>query len=387
MRVLHVVEAFGGGVFEVVKTLAQGLDDRGDEVAIAYGRRPETPSSVRESIAPEVELFALPWRRHSPVSHLRAARSLRSLIRRWRPDVVHLHSSFAGLIGALTLPSGVASIYTPHGYSFTMLDQGRAKRAAYRALERLTAKRVTAIGAVSEAEAAAAREIDAASSLIVVRNGIPELDQPDTHPPEQFVGNRPSLITLGRITAQHLPAETARILAAVSDLAEVAWVGGGGRGDVPASVVIDQGVPVTGWLDRQDAQRRLSAATACLHWTAWDGQPLSVMEAMANDVIVIAHDIPATREMLGPAQVCAGEEEAIRLLRRLLSDDSQRERMLASQRERRRLYSADRMVTEWRSAYERIARRSSGHEPASTEPQVNLPNRPERAAVGRPSHP
>ena len=37
------------------------------------------------------------------------------------------------------------------------------------------------------------------------------------------------------------------------------------------------------WLPLLDNQRleRLAGATAYLHWTAWDGQPLSVLEAMA----------------------------------------------------------------------------------------------------------
>ena len=67
LRILHVSEAFGGGVFEIVKTLAERLATAGDTVAVAYGRRPETPAEVGDHVDPAVELMPLPWgERRSP---------------------------------------------------------------------------------------------------------------------------------------------------------------------------------------------------------------------------------------------------------------------------------------------------------------------------------
>ncbi len=360
LRILHVSEAFGGGVFEIVTTLSERLAAAGHTVAIAYGRRPETPQRVGERVGPAVASFPLPWGARAGAEQLRAARALRRLVAEWRPSLVHLHSSFAGVVGSLVLPAAIPKIYTPHGYSFTMLDQGRARRAAYRQLERLTARRVDLVGAVSEAEAKIARTVAPEGRVLVVRNGIPELDATALPGPLPPLGTPPRVITLGRVTAQHLPAETARILAAVSDLAEVAWVGGGGRGDVPNSVVTELGVPVTGWLPRSDAQVRLREAAVCLHWTAWDGQPLALLEAMADDVVVVARDIAPTREIVGPDQVCGSEREAIELTRRILTEPELRRELLESQRRRRGDYGAQRMADEWQEVYRRVA----GPEPA-----------------------
>lgn len=356
LRVLHVVEAFGGGVFEMVKALSERSAAAGDTVAIAYGRRPETPADVRDRIAAEVELRPLSWgARTTPLQPLRAARELRHLRERWRPDVVHLHSSFAGVVGSLALGRSTPTVYTPHGYSFTMRDLGRARRLAFRALERLTAHRVSLVGAVSEAEAAAARQVAPADRVVVVRNGIPELDDPPADRPLPPLPDRPLAITMGRITAQHLPAETARILAAVEDVAKIEWVGGAGRGDVPATVVTDLGVPVSGWMARPKALERLRAATVCLHWTAWDGQPLTLLEAMADDVVVIARDIEATREILGAAQVRSDEREAVALLREVLGSEALRRQLIESQRARRAEYGAQRMADEWQAIYRQLA--------------------------------
>lgn len=359
LRILHVVEVFGSGVGEVAKTLAERLAEGGDTVAIAHGRCPETPAEVRAFVAPSVELYELPWERRSALEQLRAGHELRALVRRWRPDVVHLHSSFAGLVGALALKRSIPSTYTPHGYSFTMLDRSRPRRFAYRTLERLTASRVDLVGAVSEAEAEDARRVAAARKVTVVRNGIPELDDVESEP-DRPASARPRVVTVGRIAAQHLPPATTRILASLSDLADVAWVGGGGRSPALESAVRDGGVTVTGWLRREEVQEMLRSSIACLHWTAWDGQPLAILEAMANDVVVIASDIPATREILGPRQVCASEEEAARLLRELIVRPALRRELLESQRQRRGEYGARRMAAEWRTVYERIVPGRSG---------------------------
>jgi glycosyltransferase involved in cell wall biosynthesis len=355
LRILHVVEVFGSGVGEVAKTLAERLAAGGDTVAIAHGRCPETPAEVRGFVTPDVELYELPWERRSAREQLDAARELRALVRRWQPDVVHLHSSFAGVVGALSLRRSMPSTYTPHGYSFTMLDRSRSRRFAYRMLERFTASRVNLVGAVSEAEAEDGRRVAPARKVTVVRNGIPELDDPAGGGARPAAA-RPRVVTVGRIAEQHLPPATARILASVSELADVTWIGSGGRSPELEAVVREQGVEVTGWLPRAEVQSMLSSSIACLHWSAWDGQPLSILEAMANDVVVVASDIPATREILGPRQVCASEEQAMKLLRAILVKPALRRELLRSQRERRVNYSARRMAAEWRTVYERMAR-------------------------------
>ncbi|HVW48649.1 MAG TPA: glycosyltransferase family 4 protein [Solirubrobacterales bacterium] len=357
LRVLHVAEAFGGGVLEMIATLAAGGAAAGDEVTVAYGRRPETPVDPRSKIDPAVELVSLGWESRGAAEQARAWRRLRRLVAARRPDVVHLHSSFAGVAGAIALPAAQPTVYTPHGYSFTMADRGPAANLAFRAIERLTARRATVVGAVSEAEAAAAREVAPADRIVVVRNGVPELDDLPLDGPEPPRPEPRRAIVLGRITAQHLPAASARILGGVADVGEIEWVGGGGTDPAELETVTAGGVPVSGWLDRAEVMQRLADATALLHWTGWDGQPLSILEAMAADVVVVGHDIEAVREILGPGQVAAEEAEATAMLRRALTDPEWRRAAIESQRHRRLRYGAARMVTEWRALYRQLSAR------------------------------
>jgi glycosyltransferase involved in cell wall biosynthesis len=159
---------------------------------------------------------------------------------------------------------------------------------------------------------------------------------------------------MGRTVPQRQPEACARILAELDGTAAVAWIGGGGpEGDAAAGfrALMRSGIEVTGWISRHEAMERLAGATAYLHWTAWDGQPLSVLEAMARDVVVVASDIPANRELVGAEQVCADEAAAVRLLRRIVTEPELRARLLRSQRARREAHGASRMVDGWRDAY------------------------------------
>jgi len=352
VRILHVAEAFGGGLYEVVRTIAERHAAQGHAVAVAFARRPETPDDPRALINAAVRLYPLEWRRSSPVSQLRAAYKLREIARTFEPDVVHLHSSFAGIAGAFALSGRAPLVYTPHAFA-SRIAARRTTRLAYAAAERWIISRSDLVGAVSHSEAAEASALGAAR-IVTVPNGIPELDEPrpaDARPS----GGRALVAAGGRFVEQRRPVACARILSAVADEADVVWIGGAGRGDVPDApeVLAASGVHVTGWLPREAALRTLASASAYLHWTAWDGSPITVLEAMALDVVVIASDIAPNRELVGPDQVCGDEIEAATLIRRVLRDREFSEKLLAAQRARRGAYSANAMAAGWLEVYRR----------------------------------
>ncbi len=354
MRVLHLAESFGGGLMRMVVDLAEGGAARGDAVMIAHGVRPETPTTLRADIDDSVELRALPWTKRTPAAQLRAARAIRALTREWKPDVVHLHSSFSGVVGSLAVGTSVPTVFTPNAFASALPEAGAVARPAYRLAERITCHRVSAVGAVSYSEADIARELGA-KRVERIPNGIPELDTdravtraPDAPPPDP-----PLVFATGRTVPQRQPDACARILAAVKDVAEVQWLGGGGgdRGVAGKDALEAAGIPISGWLHQDELLGRMAGATAYLHWTAWDGLPLSVIEAIALDVVVIASDIGPNREILGPSGVRSTEAEAIEALRRVVADPAYAEELRAEQRARRGEFSAEQMVGGWRKLY------------------------------------
>jgi glycosyltransferase involved in cell wall biosynthesis len=288
------------------------------------------------------------------MSVLEAVWALPRFARRWGPDVVHLHSSFAGVVGAATIARSWPTAYSPHGYAFAV-PRNRLLEQAVVAAERFVAHRVAVVATVSESEADEARKRVKAARVTVVANGIPELD--DGASASNMAAKIRRVVALGRPVPQRQPVEAAQILAAVAENADVAWIGGGYEDGPGVAALRNAGIPITGWLPRDQALDELDRAMVYLHWTAWDGLPLSILEAMARDVVVVAHDIPSSREVIGPEQVCLSPDDAVSLVKRVLDDSQFREHLLSEQRRRRRFYGAERMVQNWSTLYATLATR------------------------------
>lgn len=359
LRILHVVEAFGGGVFEMLRLLAGDSVARGHRVGLAYGVRSETPTDLESRLATGLDLIPTAWTCRSISSNLRARRQLVRLIGRWQPDIVHLHSSFAGLVGANVVPRDVPSIYTPHAYAFGMRDQSEIRRALYRVAEAYVSRRVHVIAAVSRDEARLARKALRAPRVTVIENGITELDRGVAERTHRRLP--PLSVCMGRVSPQRQPAACARILATAQSASEVRWIGGGDPNSTGMRALEAAGVPVTGWNTREEAIRQLGEADVYLHWSAWDGHPLSVLEAIARDVLVVGHDIPPLREILDRRQLCRTEDEAGSLIISALRNDRLRADLLSLQRKRAPRFRAGRMLDQWDELYGKLATRVADH--------------------------
>jgi glycosyltransferase involved in cell wall biosynthesis len=360
LRVLHVTESMGTGVLQVIRSIVAHHAERGIETTIAYGERPETPADLRDAFPSSVRLVALPWRRRTAAEQLRAGRALRGVVHAAAPDVVHLHSTFAAVVGSATVRGRIPTVLSPHALASTMTSTRPLARPVVRAVERTVARRCSVVGAVSSTEADDARRLLGAPRVVVVENGIPELDPGRARVREGAdPAGRPTVVAAGRIVPQRRPDAVAEILAGVRDLADVAWIGAAPEGSGHDAPLREREIPVTGWLDRDATMAALAGADAYLHFTAWDGQAISLLEALAEDLAIVASDIPASRAVLPPRSLAADPAAAIALLRRLLADPGELARHRAAQREGRARFSARRMADDWARVYVDLARRGA----------------------------
>jgi glycosyltransferase involved in cell wall biosynthesis len=355
-----------------VRMIAEGGEREGGAHAIAYGRRPETPPDPRADISNDVELIALDWRRGSPRSHIAVTRTLVRLCDEWSPDVIHLHSSFAGLVGVLALRGRAPLVYTPHAFASEIAGTPWLRRMAFRSGERFIVRHADLVGAVSDSEATTARALGA-RRLVCVPNGIPELDfaEPGADGEPIPPPLRPRVIAVGRVSAQRQPEASARILSAVADVADIAWIGAAAD-DGRASrawneALTSAGAAPTGWLPREAVLAEMRSSTAYLHWTAWDGLSVSLLEAMACDAVIVASDTAPSRDVLDSRQLCSSEDEAVRLLRRIATDRAFATGLLAVQHRRRVRHSAALMVQAWLQLYDQLSR---GVSPAAAKRQA-----------------
>jgi len=159
MRIVHIItRLILGGAQENTLLTVDGLHHRfGDDVTLITGPAEGLEGDLFEKARRrglKVELMPELVRAIRPAVDLRAYRALRRSIRRLRPEVVHTHSSKAGILGraAAWAERVPAVVHTIHGLPFGP-SESPAKNRIYIALERWAARRSHAIVGVCDAMA------------------------------------------------------------------------------------------------------------------------------------------------------------------------------------------------------------------------------------------
>ena len=156
MKILHIITRLilGGAQKNTVMSCAAQVA-AGHEVALAYGPiyGPEG-SLLEDAKASGATLHEIPSMRRSIQPHKDVACyfALRKLIREFKPDVVHTHSSKAGVIGraAAWKENVPAVIHTIHGLPFHE-RQSKLVHGIYVAAERYAAKRCHKLVGITQA--------------------------------------------------------------------------------------------------------------------------------------------------------------------------------------------------------------------------------------------
>ena len=177
LRVLLVVEPGVDGVFRYVEGLTQRLLAKdGVEAHLAYSSTRGSPgldALVALARSQGAKTLDLRVSNMPAPGDLRAVAQLWRLAREVRPDVIHAHSSKAGVLARTLALLGVRAryFYTPHAY-FQMYGPPSLKRRIFQLIERVFGRIGTTIN-VSAGEAEyARRELGLASSRqITLING------------------------------------------------------------------------------------------------------------------------------------------------------------------------------------------------------------------------
>ncbi len=180
MRIVHVItRLILGGAQENTLLTVDGLHHRfGDDVTLITGpaEGPEGDLFDRATNRGlQVELMPELIRAIRPATDLRAYLLLRRSLRRLRPDVVHTHSSKAGILGraAAWAERVPAVVHTIHGLPFGP-SESSMKNALYIGLERWAAQRSHAIVSVCDSmtEQALAAKVGRPEQYLTVYSGM-----------------------------------------------------------------------------------------------------------------------------------------------------------------------------------------------------------------------
>lgn len=303
--VIHVAEAFGGGVAVAVRDYVDATPEFG-HVALVHVR--DTARMPEEWLAQFDEVVEM-----SP-HHFKRVWQVRALRRRYPTSVLHAHSSFAGLYTRLVSRNRV--VYTPHCFAFLRTDIPAWARWLIRIVEIALARRAT-VAACSEYEMLQARRLSSEAHL--VPNRVPTSLRQNARGARGERRPRARIIGVGRLCAQKAPdwyLAVVKALRAQGACIEALWIG---DGEITWREQLEaEGVTVTGWLDHSSGSDLLDSGDVYVHSAAWEGFPLSLLEAAALNVPSVVRDVPTMRTCRHPL-LAADPEAASRMVHEILA--------------------------------------------------------------------
>lgn len=291
-KVLHVVEAFGGGVFTFLVDLINNTCDE-HEIVLACSIRPQTPKDYKKYFDKKVKIIELEsgTRNISFTKDLKSFLEIKRIIKNENPDIVHLHSSKSGFLGRIACNDKKNKVfYNPHGFSFLKEDENNFKKTIYKILEFIAAKKCGEIIAVSKGEYEEAFKLSKRAYLI--NNGIDINKLPELNDKEVNI-NKLKICTIGRISYQKNPKMFNQIAKRFPNI-EFTWIG---QGEM-IGTLDSNNIKVTGWIDKESALKIMNESDIFILTSLWEGLPISLLEAMYYKKICIVSNCIGNRDVI-----------------------------------------------------------------------------------------
>lgn len=313
-RILHVTEApLGGVVAYLEEVLTAQTASPLDRITLV------TPEinlpALTAANGPRMRYVAFEHKRGSVGALLRLARMTVKEARASRPEVIHVHSTFAGAMVRLCrpfIPRATRIVYCPHGWAFERKGKPWVNRVLALA-ERALSHGCDRIVCISEHE----REEGVAAGipehkLVVIDNGVT---------PRMIGGiaatcEGPLLVAFaGRFDRQKGFDTYCEVMRRLGDRARGVAIG---QAIVAAEAVeIPPNVEVLGWQPREKVFKLCQEADLLLVPSRWEGFGLVAIEAMQAGTAVFASRVGGLKDIVvdGETGRLFAPDDAVRIVR------------------------------------------------------------------------
>lgn len=381
MHVAHVItRLIVGGAQE--NTLWNVIDQMrlfGDRVSLITGPG-VGPEGSLEPLArlAGVELHLLPELRRNlhPMRDLQSAIAIRRCLRRLSPDLVHTHTSKAGILGRWAASLlGLPTVHTVHGASFHV-GQGRLAFGVYRALERWAGPRTDQFITVCDAmiDQYVAAGVAPREKFVTIRSGFdvaPYLNPSRSREEvRRELGLAPDDLVVAKVARlfplkghEYWQEALPRLVERAPRL-KILLVGDGIlRPQIEENLArlgLTDRVIMTGLVAPERIPELLLAADVVMHTSVWEGLARVLPQAMVAGKPVVSFAIDGAHEVVLPEQtgllVPVGDVPGlVDAVTRLAADPELRERMGRAGRELCATeFAHETMTRRIRTVYERV---------------------------------
>ena len=344
MRVLQVITLCElGGAQSVVANIANGICDN-HEVIVAAGDGDGKMWDMLDVRVKRVQCKYLK-RSVSLYNDVRALLEFRKLYKKYKPDIIHLHSSKAGMLGRFAFQSK-KTVYTVHGF-----DSIRIAHRRFLMLERLMQYFCKAIVTVSCYDEKNLLAEGIKKNVSMVYNGTPvhNLNEPVPFTlPDKY---KKIVLCVARISP---PKNSALFMQMASLLPEYAFVWIGNQEKVcehPDNVFFMGNIP--------NAAKYISIADVFCLPTNYEGLPIVIIEAMSHGCPIVASDVGGVSELVHNGVNGYALENRVEIfaekIKYILENEQVRDNMSKASKEMYdNSFTVDKMVDGYKAVYNKV---------------------------------
>ena len=378
IRVLLVITVLGtGGATNVVLDIASHLHRHPDfDVQLLTGPIPSSREDLtylaRQQGIPTRSVPSLINQIH-PLTNLKAVADIRRIIVQGNYDVVHSHSSVAGVVARLAaFSAGVPVIvHHIHGWGVHQFMSG-STRKLYLALERLSSRWTDRMIVVSKSDIQKGLDnrICKENKFALIYNGIDLEKFRQTVDRQQVcraLGLDPDCKIVGmtgRLDQQKNPLDFIRAAALVAraySKVQFLFIGDGPSRPACESLIAELNLKDRFFLlgFRDDVARIMSVLTITAMSSLWEGLPIVFLEAMSAGKPIVANDVDGAREVVinGETGFLVTPQHPAEMAERilyLLNNEALCNEMGYTAQQRSNYFSRQRMVGEIEALYKEL---------------------------------
>ncbi|MFQ5733900.1 MAG: glycosyltransferase family 4 protein [Planctomycetaceae bacterium] len=323
MKTAHIITRLivGGAQENTLLNVADQHHLHGDDVTLMTGPGLGPEGSLVERaeslglkviVVPELRRALHPWR------DWRSYRALKRLLRDLQPDIVHTHSSKAGVLGRAAADNlGLNVVHTVHGAAFHY-GQSRFAQRLFKAAERWAAKRCDKIISVCDAmtDQYVAAGVAPREKFVTVYSGMDV--EPFLTPPRKpqdvraELGFAPEHVVIGKVARLfHMKGHDFVIRAAKAVVdqcpqARFLFVGDGIlRGRFEAEIArlgLTERFVFTGLVPPNKVPELIHAMDVVVHTSLWEGLARVLPQGLIAGKPVVSYDVDGAREVVIPGE-------------------------------------------------------------------------------------